>query len=144
MMALQRSGGPAHAPQEAYAVLFCPQCGSLLDLPESKSAASCPLCNFHRSVEDMESIEVVVRSTPEDFRRRYGIEPLVKATHGNLGSETPSKDGRDRQRATVDEDCPSCGHRELEYYTLQLRSADEGQTVFYECTKCHHKFAQNT
>lgn len=30
-------------------------------------------------------------------------------------------------RATVDEPCPRCKNPVLEYYTMQLRSADEGQ-----------------
>lgn len=46
-------------------------------------------------------------------------------------------------RATVEETCPKCGNLEMDYYTLQLRSADEGQTVFYECKKCGHKFSVN-
>ena len=46
-------------------------------------------------------------------------------------------------RATVEEECPECGHSELEFYTMQMRSVDEGQTVFYECLKCRHKFSQN-
>jgi DNA-directed RNA polymerase I subunit RPA12 len=44
----------------------------------------------------------------------------------------------------VDQTCPKCDHPEMEFYTMQLRSADEGQTVFYECPKCAHKYNQNT
>jgi DNA-directed RNA polymerase I subunit RPA12 len=31
----------------------------------------------------------------------------------------------------------------MEFYTMQLRSVDEGSTVFYDCPKCGHTFRQN-
>ncbi|EDQ31205.1 DNA-directed RNA polymerase, subunit M-transcription elongation factor TFIIS [Enterocytozoon bieneusi H348] len=40
--------------------------------------------------------------------------------------------------------CRKCGNNEAFVHTIQLRSADEGQTVFYECTKCGTKEQQNT
>lgn len=36
----------------------------------------------------------------------------------------------------VERICPKCKNDKMSYATLQLRSADEGQTVFYTCTKC--------
>lgn len=32
--------------------------------------------------------------------------------------------------------CNACGHNQMSYAAIQLRSADEGQTVFYTCLKC--------
>lgn len=44
----------------------------------------------------------------------------------------------------VDRKCPKCGNEKMSYATLQLRSADEGQTVFYTCTKCKFKETENS
>ncbi|XP_037430323.1 DNA-directed RNA polymerase I subunit RPA12-like [Triticum dicoccoides] len=48
------------------------------------------------------------------------------------------------QRSLTERACPECNHHKLEYYTKQLRSADEGQTIFYECPECGHTFNENT
>ncbi|CAK9037660.1 unnamed protein product [Durusdinium trenchii] len=36
----------------------------------------------------------------------------------------------------IDQECPSCGHNRLQFWTRQLRSADEGLSVFFLCKKC--------
>lgn len=41
--------------------------------------------------------------------------------------------------ATIRQTCEKCGREEVRYYTQQLRSADEGSTVFYTCD-CGHKY----
>lgn len=44
--------------------------------------------------------------------------------------------------ATIRQTCEKCGREEVRYYTQQLRSADEGSTVFYTCD-CGHKWNTN-
>jgi len=88
----------------------------------------------------LEDRVVVAHDTDmNEYTRKYGLEPLVKSEAMLEEEETL----RVRTRATVEETCPKCGHEGLEFYTLQLRSADEGQTVFYECPECAHKYSQN-
>lgn len=48
-----------------------------------------------------------------------------------------SKEEKDKiEGPVVERRCPKCNNNKMSYATLQLRSADEGQTVFYTCTKC--------
>eukprot|EP00741_Cyanophora_paradoxa_P022526 tig00021464_g21752.t1 len=49
-----------------------------------------------------------------------------------------------KERATVREECPNCKNDVVSFTTAQLRSADEGQTIFYECIKCRHKWSVNS
>ncbi len=41
----------------------------------------------------------------------------------------------------IAEECPQCGRMEMTFKTAQLRSADEGQTIFYFC-KCGYGNAE--
>lgn len=44
-----------------------------------------------------------------------------------------------RTEALTEKDCPQCGRKEMYYTTVQLRSADEGSTVFFTCV-CGYKY----
>ncbi|KAJ4793199.1 DNA-directed RNA polymerase subunit [Rhynchospora pubera] len=145
---------------------FCAVCGTSLSF-RSPEFASCPLCGFKRNASEIHGIELSYTITAEDIRRELKLEPFVIL-------ETAPKQDEGVQRAVVNESCPKCNHPQLEYYTkqvsyngltfqfphlfspvsfmkitfennkLQLRSADEGQTVFYECPECKYKFSHNT
>ena len=40
---------------------------------------------------------------------------------------------------TTQEPCPACDNPELLFKAVQLRSADEGTTIFYRCARCRHR-----
>lgn len=117
---------------------FCPISGRLLTVDTEKGRAYCEETGYELRLSEVGQITVSTNSNMQDFWRKYGLEPLVKES--KLGAEEQQM----RTRATVDEPCPKCHHPQMEYYTMQLRSADEGQTVFYECPKCRYKYSQNT
>ncbi|KAG0447712.1 hypothetical protein HPP92_028182 [Vanilla planifolia] len=116
--------------------LFCSMCGTLLSL-KSPKFAECPLCGFKRFACEIEGKEIQYTITAEDIRRELKIEPFVILESAQVEEENV-------KRAVVNESCPQCNNPQLEYYTKQLRSADEGQTVFYECSKCGYKYSLNT
>eukprot|EP00798_Chlamydomonas_sp_ICE-L_P021731 gene21731-28753_t len=104
--------------------MFCPQSGFLLTLDPTSATATCAVSGYRRHLSELSDIKLVQESDMEDYRRRYNLEPLVKTV-------VDEELAKGRVRAVTDESCPKCNHRGLEFYTMQLRSADEGQTVFY-------------
>lgn len=109
---------------------FCPHCGTVLNPPEQDDV-KCSECSFHCKFADFSVQEVVTRCPP---RPR---QPWAK-------DEDEEGEAKELDKhAVIAEPCPKCGHPELYFYTMQLRSVDEGSTVFYECPKCAHKYSQN-
>jgi DNA-directed RNA polymerase I subunit RPA12 len=96
------------------AVQFCEECVTLLD-HDSNYCIGCA------HVNDLKELEIV-------------LEKKIEGKKGWL------KETAQTERATVRMSCPNCSSKKLYFTTKQLRSADEGESVFYECSKCGHKF----
>lgn len=83
-----------------------------------------------------DDLTITTRSHPNAFPSALRQKrQLVHTEQGHEGQERAKE-------ATIQESCPKCGHDEMHFYTMQMRSADEGSTVFYTCPKCGHKFSQ--
>ncbi|GMY10900.1 DNA-directed RNA polymerase I subunit RPA12 isoform X2 [Fagus crenata] len=107
--------------------MFCDLCGTVLSMRSTKSA-ECPLCKFKRSMKEISEREISYIVTAEDIRRELGITVFHD---------------QQVQLSKVKKKCEKCDNDEAEYSTMQMRSADEGQTTFYRCTKCGFRFSEN-
>mmetsp|Transcript_52535 Transcript_52535/g.67357 ORF Transcript_52535/g.67357 Transcript_52535/m.67357 type:complete len:126 (+) Transcript_52535:71-448(+) len=112
---------------------FCPTCGSILQLPDH-NPIQCNMCSFTTTYEQVHLPVVTTQSTSRPTPGWAILDEQKEA-------DAKTKDGP--ARMTSQERCPKCDHPELNYYTMQLRSADEGQTVFYECPSCNYTFSVN-
>ena len=109
---------------------FCPQCGTVMDPPTSHENVTCTCCKFSCRFAQLAIPEVTTKSAATS-------KPAWLVDY-----EEKDKAGQDKH-AIIEEPCPKCANPEMFFYTMQLRSVDEGSTVFYECPKCAHKFSVN-
>lgn len=116
-------------------LVFCTDCGNLLEPNMGRKAyLECDVCGTQN--KDTSSKVVVTTSKPSAFpstlrtRLRSDVQELSEADMQNT-------------EATIKQPCEKCGNEEVRFYTQQLRSADEGSTVFYTCPKCNHKWNTN-
>ncbi|ORY90437.1 transcription factor S-II-domain-containing protein [Syncephalastrum racemosum] len=115
-------------------LIFCPECGSLMDTPgASDDLMICIQCSHAYNTAGYENTKVVTASSEHAFQsalkaKRHLVQQDQQATEAE---------------AMIKEKCPNCGNPEMAYHTMQLRSADEGQTVFYNCKKCGYKYSVN-
>ncbi|BES88740.1 Probable Hypothetical protein polymerase III subunit RPC6 [Nesidiocoris tenuis] len=107
---------------------FCPECGTILPYIGATNTVKCfsckKECGLEAYAEDNETVYTVVFNT---------------YTKKKANADEPAEEG-----PIVERTCKKCGHDRMSYATLQLRSADEGQTVFYTCSMCKFKETENS
>eukprot|EP00699_Malawimonas_sp_californiana_P001668 EC715979.1.p2 GENE.EC715979.1~~EC715979.1.p2 ORF type:complete len:119 (+),score=14.72 EC715979.1:52-408(+) len=108
---------------------FCPDCGCLLDVPGYVEYITCNLCGYSCQAAEFEKTTIVTRSVNPDHLAKSAV----------VASGTEKKN----TNALINEECMKCHAKQVSFTTMQLRSADEGQTVFYNCLKCGHKWNVN-
>lgn len=116
-------------------LIFCTQCGNLLDTVSEKPTLDCKLCFKSYPSSNFANLKVVTTSAEDAFPSALKLKRSAVKTSLKLDEVD---DG-----ATIKEKCPKCNNEEMQYHTLQLRSADEGATVFYTCTNCGYRFRTN-
>ena len=125
---------------------FCPNCRMTLKV-DASGDVQCDVCRYQSNLSEV--------TGGGGDNNRGGMDETVVTTY-SMQRPTPiwaKSDAeqaalRDHQsqepvRATIEEACIKCNHAQVGYYTVQLRSVDEGQTVFYECPNCKHTWSIN-
>lgn len=115
-------------------VEFCSNCGSILPLPLSIDLSSQIECRVCKLKIDVKHFDGINSHTRINFNSRDLFKKSSKKSSQNQDEDGPS----------VERKCYKCGHDKMTFATLQTRSADEGQTVFYTCVKCGAKEHENS
>mmetsp|Transcript_1977 Transcript_1977/g.2336 ORF Transcript_1977/g.2336 Transcript_1977/m.2336 type:complete len:118 (+) Transcript_1977:82-435(+) len=112
---------------------FCPSCHSTLSV-DASGRIKCSVCPYE---SNLSSLGILPTSTT--FSTPTPIPLWAKSD----AEQRALQAAKEPNRATVEEPCVNCGHPEVGFYTVQMRSVDEGQTVFYECPACKHTWSVN-
>uniref|UniRef100_A0A131XIQ1 DNA-directed RNA polymerase subunit n=1 Tax=Hyalomma excavatum TaxID=257692 RepID=A0A131XIQ1_9ACAR len=109
---------------------FCKRCGTVLPLPGYEDLVVCKLCGARIDVRNFHGLKTFSRMVFNDRK-----VALKKAAAGSAAKPAGP---------LVDRKCSRCGHEGMTYATLQTRSADEGQTIFYSCPECLFQETENS
>ena len=111
------------------ALEFCGGCGTLLGSPGKGNEVACARCGLALPVAD--------------FCGDWGATASSRA-YAFQKPKFDTMEAKAAEGAKADEACPACGKREMTFTTAQLRSADEGQTIFFSCGACGHTYSLNS
>lgn len=113
---------------------FCPHCRATLQV-NSTGAINCQVCQYSSNLSN--------ESTLPSSTTYSSDRPVPLWAKSDEEQAAMSRSTSEPTRATVEEPCVKCNHPIVGFYTVQMRSVDEGQTVFYECPQCKHTWSVN-
>ena len=126
--------------------VFCPVCGTFFDLRQVGTEYRCRKCSTSKSCMqssyDATSNRMMFTRSVVEFPAANAWLKKTLASKNLLKGEEEESIGA--QRALVTEECQKCKHPKMFFWTQQLRSADEGQTIFYECPNCGNRLSLNS
>eukprot|EP00403_Amphidinium_massartii_P041823 CAMPEP_0178445130 /NCGR_PEP_ID=MMETSP0689_2-20121128/39968_1 /TAXON_ID=160604 /ORGANISM="Amphidinium massartii, Strain CS-259" /LENGTH=173 /DNA_ID=CAMNT_0020069591 /DNA_START=1 /DNA_END=518 /DNA_ORIENTATION=+ len=114
--------------------IFCRRCSALYDYSKAQlrtrgsSSLVCSDCGYREVLQE----DAVLQARVTVVERRDPPWWLLE-TERTLN---PGQAGEGKQYAEIEQECPQCLAPKVQFWTRQLRSADEGQTVFTLCKKC--------
>jgi DNA-directed RNA polymerase I subunit RPA12 len=114
-------------------LVFCSDCGNLLDENENREDAilKCDMCGA--LCKDTSQKKIKTESKPSAY------PSSLRAKRSEVQQMT---DESRPAQATITQTCEKCGRTEVQWYEQQLRGADEGSTIFYICD-CGNKYVYN-
>lgn len=114
---------PQRSPQPSapHTPLFC-ECGGLMK-PESGEMV-CLSCGESVAAVEKHRGTLSARSVRENEDKESRVI-VVDEDDELLGP-------------TTDVECPECGHGKATWWMVQIRKADEPETLFYRCAKCRY------
>ncbi|MBI4448301.1 transcription factor S [Candidatus Woesearchaeota archaeon] len=104
-------------------MLFCPECGKLL-MPKEENKRPKLVCACGYSVTEKDDL-------------------LIEETLGKV-EKIEIVDARKEVNTLpkIAQECQKCGNKEAFYWTVQTRAGDEGETRFFQCTKCNNRWRE--
>ncbi|KAH6676714.1 transcription factor S-II-domain-containing protein [Halenospora varia] len=114
-------------------LVFCTDCGNLLDSStgNKNTVLLCDCCGAENKDTASKTITTTTKASsfPSVLRQKRSAVQTVE--RGDM-----------ENTVMIQETCPECGRKEVRFTSVQLRSADEGSTIFYTCD-CGHKWNTN-